>query len=263
MEMSLSGKRAIITAGGAGIGRATATAITACGGTVCICDIDGEALAETRAALPDVHTIVADVSNQNSVSDLFDEAIEWLGGLDILVNNAGIAGPRKRIEDIQSLEIEKTMAVNLYGHFFCASHAVPYLKRAGGGSIVNISSVAGRLGYAGRTVYSASKWAIIGLTKSLAIELGSSRIRVNALCPGAVDGQPLRRAIEARAQATGLDIAEVLDQYLRQASMRMLVSAEDVAHMVVYLCSTWGDRISGQAIGIDANTEFLFSEFRE
>ena len=186
MADGLEGKRAIVTAGAGGIGRAIARALMAAGARVHICDVDEAGIAAFEAAAPGLGATLADVADEAQVDRLFDEAEAALGGLDILINNAGIAGPTGPIENLDPGEWRRCIDVNLIGHFYCLRRAVPLLRAAGGGSIVNLSSTAGILGFANRSPYAASKWAVVGLTKSLAIELGGDRIRVNAICPGAV-----------------------------------------------------------------------------
>ncbi|MEJ0011275.1 MAG: SDR family oxidoreductase [Bauldia sp.] len=261
MQIDLTGRRAVVTGGASGIGRVTVETLVSCGARVHICDIDSEAVGLLSDGTEGrVTGTVADVSDAAAIARVFEDAATHLGGLDILVNNAGIAGPKQPVEKIPPEELIRTMAVNVHGQFFCASRAVPLLRKAGGGCIINISSVAGRLGYGGRSAYSASKWALVGLTKSLAIELGHAQIRVNAVCPGAVDGPAIRQAIATRAAKTGQSEDTIFASYLDQSSLRTLVKPEDVAHIVAYLCSPYGERISGQIIGIDGNTEILNSE---
>ncbi|MGH6942957.1 MAG: SDR family oxidoreductase, partial [Geminicoccaceae bacterium] len=166
-------------------------------------------------------------------------------------------GPTAPIEAIEPEEWARTLEVNLTGQYLCARRAVPLIKAAGGGSIVNLSSAAGRFGFALRTPYAASKWAVVGLTKSLAIELGAEQIRVNAICPGAVEGERINRVIAAKAEARGVAFEAMYDEYVAQASMRRMVSAKDIANMILYLCSDAGRLISGQVLGVDGNIEAL------
>ena len=151
----------------------------------------------------------------------------------------------------------RTLEVNLFGQYLCARRAVPHIRAAGGGSIVNLSSAAGRFGFALRTPYAASKWAVVGLSKSLAIELGPDQIRVNAICPGAVEGERIDRVIAAKAQALGITPEAMRAELVEKASMKRLVSAQDIANMILYLCSDAGRLVSGQAIGVDGNVEYL------
>jgi NAD(P)-dependent dehydrogenase (short-subunit alcohol dehydrogenase family) len=257
MELRLDGQRVVITAAVAGIGRATLETFVAAGARVFVCDVDEAGLGELQSALPEVGTIVADVSDLAAVDRLFDAALGRLGGLDILINNAGIAGPTAPIEAIEPADWARTLEVNLTGQYLCARRAVPEIRATGGGSIVNLSSAAGRFGFALRTPYAASKWAAIGLTKSLAIELGPDQIRVNAICPGAVEGERINRVIAAKAQALGISFETMHAQLLDKASMKRMVSATDIANMILYLCSDAGRLISGQAIGVDGNVEYL------
>lgn len=228
----------------------------ASGGTVYACDIDPVSVeALTSEFGSDLCARVADVADPGAVARFFESVPE--SGLHVLVNNAGIAGQTGPIEETSETELRRVLAVNLEGQFHCARFAVPLLKAAGGGAILNVSSVAGRLGYARRSPYAASKWGVVGLTKSLAAELGPSRIRVNAVCPGAVDGPPLRRSLRKRAENDGSAEDRLLQQILRQSSMNALVTPEEVASLVVFLASDLAHSISGQVIGIDGDTNIL------
>ncbi len=257
MELSCQGLRVIVTAGATGIGRAIAELLLTNGAQVHICDIAAEQLAACQAANPSIGTTQADISDPAQVDRLFAAAITQLGGLDMLVNNAGIAGPTGPVETLASADWERTMAVNINGQFYCTRRAVPFLKSAGGGLIVNLSSAAGLFGFPNRTPYAASKWAVIGFTKSLAMELGAFGIRVNAICPGVVEGERQDRVQAAKAQAEGRSIEEVRQQIVKQNSMNTFVTATDVANLVFFLCTPAGRHISGQALSIDGHTETL------
>ncbi|MEZ4864059.1 MAG: SDR family oxidoreductase [Caldilineaceae bacterium] len=257
MQISCHGQRALITAGASGIGLVIAETLLAYGATVHICDVDETLLRNCQATLPAIGTTVADVSDPVAVDRLFVEAIDHLGGLDLLVNNAGIAGPTAPVEEITPEAWAQTLAVNINGQFHCTRRAVPHLKAAGGGLIVNLSSAAGLFGFPNRTPYAASKWAVIGFTKSLAMELGEHHIRVNAICPGLVEGERQERVLAAKAQAEGRTVDEVRAQVTRQNSMHTFVQAQDIANMIIYLCSDAGKVISGQALSIDGHTETL------
>ncbi len=255
-ELQAKGQRVIVTAGAAGIGRAISEALVSAGARVHICDVDRAALDACARSLA-VGTTIADVADEADVDRLFDEAAGALGGLDALVNNAGIAGPTGAIEEISPAEWRRCIDVDLTGQFLCARRAVPLLKATGGGAIVNMSSAAGRFGYAYRTPYSAAKWGVIGLTESLAKELGPASIAVNAILPGIVAGPRIERVIGARAGQLGLTHAEMEKQYLEKVSLRRMVSAEDVAHMVLFLISPLGRNVSGQSLGVCGNVEAL------
>lgn len=259
MDARLDGKRAIITAGAAGIGRAIAESFVNAGARIHICDVDQAQLDAATIAMPDVGATVADVADAAAVDRLFGDAVDRLGGLDILVNNAGIAGPTAPAEDITPADWRRTIAVDLDGAFLCARRAIPLLKEAGAGTIVNISSTAGLFGFPGRSPYAAAKWGLIGLTETLAMELGPFGVRVNAICPGAVDGPRMDRVIAADAAARGLDPAAVRTAYVDQVSMRTFVDAADIANMALFVCSDAGARISGQALAVDGHTESLRS----
>ena len=247
--------RVVVTAGASGIGRTVAETFLAQGSSVHVCDISETYLAEIADTLPRVGTTCADVADEHQVDRVFQEATGHLGGLDVLVNNAGIAGPTAPVEEVQLEDWARTLAVNITGQFLCARRAVPLLKRAGGGSIVNISSVAGRLGLPLRAPYSTSKWAVVGFTKTLAAELGPHGIRVNAILPGMIDNERMKGVIEAKARAIGMSYAELEEELVRSVSLRKKISPQDVANMIIFLCSDAGNSISGQAISVCGNTE--------
>ncbi|MDH3661701.1 MAG: SDR family oxidoreductase [Alphaproteobacteria bacterium] len=257
MDLRLDGKRVILTAGAAGIGRVTLKTFVDAGAEVFVCDVDDDALNEVRTSFQNVGVMHADVANPDDVDRLFDTALERLGGLDILLNNAGIAGPTAAVEDVDLDDWRQTLDINITGQFLCAKRAVPHIKAAGGGSIVNLSSAAGRFGFPLRTPYAASKWAVVGFTKSLAIELGPSKIRVNAICPGAVAGDRINRVIAAKAEARGVPFEEMYQHYANTASMQSMVDPQDIANMMLFICSDAGHLVSGQILGVDGNVEYL------
>jgi len=257
MEISVSGLKVLITASATGIGFAVAKAFLESGAEVHICDINSEKLETCTRSLPGAGITCADVSDPAEVDKLFEEVASQLNGLDVLINNAGIAGPTAPIEDVDPQDWERTMAVNINGQFYCARRAVPLLKDAGGGSIINMSSSAGLLGYPMRSPYAASKWAVIGLTKTMAMELGEFGIRVNAVCPNAVEGPRMDAVIAAEAKAKGISEADVYKDLVQGTSMRTFVTTDDISSMILFLCSNAGSRISGQALSVDGFTETL------
>lgn len=256
-EPAPKGLRVLVTAAGSGIGRAIATAFHAGGAQVYICDIVEARLADACGALPGIGARLADVSEPAQVDRLFEGALAHLGGLDVLVNNAGIAGPTGRVEDLEPAEWDRTMVVNVNSQFYCARRAIPNLKAAGGGCIVNLSSAAGLFGYPLRAPYAASKWAVVGFTKTLAMELGEYGIRVNAICPGPVEGPRIDGVIAARAEAEGVSVAAMRDKYVAKNSLHTFITAQDIANLVLFLCSDSGRKISGQALSVDGNAETL------
>ncbi len=257
INLSLAGMRALVTAGASGIGLAIAEALIAGGARVHVCDVSGDFLAEFRNGHAEIGASRADVASEADVERLFIEVDKNLGGLDVLVNNAGIAGPTGGIDEIAPADWRRTIDICLTGQFLCAHFAEPMLKAAGGGAIVNMSSAAGRFGYAFRTPYSAAKWGVIGLTQSLAKELGPANIRVNAILPGIVAGPRMENVIAARAGQLGISYAEMEKTYLDRVSLRRMVTAQDVAATVVFLVSGAGQNISGQSIGVCGNVEAL------
>jgi NAD(P)-dependent dehydrogenase (short-subunit alcohol dehydrogenase family) len=197
MDLGIKNLRVIVTAGAAGIGREVARAFLREGASVHVCDVDRHALAELAASDPKLKASLCDVSDREATTRFIDASADVLGGLDCLVNNAGIAGPTGRVDEIPPEEWDHTLAVNITGQFNCVRAAVRHLANSGNPSIINLSSTAGRLGFPLRTPYAASKWAVVGFTKSLAVELGPLKIRVNAIQPGAVEGDRIRRVFAA------------------------------------------------------------------
>ena len=161
------------------------------------------------------------------------------------------------LEDITPEEWDRTLAVDLSGQFYVTRLAVPMMKSAGSGSIINISSTAALFGCPMRAPYSASKWAVIGLTKTLAMELGPWGIRVNAICPGSVEGERIERVIRRAATQRNKTPEEIRDAYQRQTSLRRFISADEVANMAVFLASDLCGSISGQAMSVDGHTESM------
>jgi len=255
--LHLEGRRAVVTAGAGGIGRAIAETFTAAGARVHVCDVDTAALDEALDSGVAVAATACDVSDVDQVGHLFDEVEESLGGLDVLVNNAGIAGPTAPVDEIAVDDWRRCIDVDLSGAFYCTRLAVPLLKAAGGGSIVNMSSVAGRLGFPLRTPYAAAKWGLVGFTKSLALELGPDGIRVNAIQPGGVEGARIESVIEAKAAALGITPDEQRDRMLANIAMRSTVTAQEIADTALFLVSDAGRHITGQAISVCAGVETL------
>jgi NAD(P)-dependent dehydrogenase (short-subunit alcohol dehydrogenase family) len=250
MNTAAQGMRVLVTAGAAGIGRAIAQTFLEHGARVHICDLDTTALGVAKQALRAATQTVADVASVADVDRLFGDVQRSLGGLDVLVNNAGIAGPTGKVEDLRPEDWDRCIAVDLNGMFYCTRRAMPLIKAAGGGSIINLSSVAGRLGFPMRTPYAAAKWAVVGFTKSLAIEAGPDRVRVNCIQPGNVEGARIDRVIAAKASALGIAPEEMKDRLLDAVSLRTFVSPQDIANMALFLATDAGKHITGQALSV-------------
>lgn len=250
MNVSAQGLRVLVTAGAAGIGRAIARTFLDHGARVHICDIDAAALAEAKRLMPQVTQTAADVASLADVDRLFADVRRELGGLDVLVNNAGVAGPTAKVEDMRPEDWDRCIAVDLNSMFYCTRLALPMIKAAGGGSVINLSSVAGRLGFPMRTPYAAAKWGVVGFTKSLAIEAGPDRVRVNCIQPGNVEGERIDRVIAAKAQAFGVSFEAQKQKLLDTVSLRTFVTAQDIANMALFLATDAGKHISGQALSV-------------
>jgi NAD(P)-dependent dehydrogenase (short-subunit alcohol dehydrogenase family) len=253
----LKGQRVAITAGAGGIGLAIADTLAALGARIVVCDVSDEALAALPGKVKVEAAVKADVSDEAAVDRLFETVSSTLGGLDALINNAGIAGPTGGVDEIAPADWRRCLDIGLTGQFLCARRAVPMIKAAGGGSIVSMSSAAGRHGYAYRTPYSAMKFGVIGFTQSLAKELGPFGIRVNAILPGIIEGPRIEGVIGARAQQVGVSHDEMKQRYMQNISLRRMTSPYDVASMVAFLLSDAGINISGQSLGVDGNVETL------
>ena len=252
VPLDLTGLRVAITAGAGGIGRVMADSFAACGAALFVSDVDDAAL--SSCGHPGMR---ADAGRAADLDRFMDEAARHLGGLDILVNNAGIAGPTKPVEDVTPAELDAVLQTDLASMFHCARRAVPLMRQAGGGSIVNLSSAAGKFGFPLRSPYSAAKWGVVGFTRTLAMELGPDRIRVNAILPGLVDGPRIRSVLRNKAQARGVSDNQETEDALGRVNLRCFVSQQDIANMALYLCSPFGATISGQAISIDGGMEGL------
>ncbi len=251
------GLRVFVSGGAAGIGRTIADMLIAHGARVHVTDVSEDAIADYGAAHPGQPASRADVSDAGRMEEVFARiGADW-GGLDALINNAGIAGPTGGVEEISVEDWRRCLDIDLTGQFICAHFAVPMLKAAGGGSIVNMSSAAGRFGYAFRTPYSAAKWGVIGFTQSLAKELGPSNIRVNAVLPGIIEGPRMERVIAARAKQLGVTHEAMKASYLERVSLRRMTPQADIAALVTFLVSDLGHNLSGQSFGVDGNVEAL------
>jgi len=255
--MILKNKKFIISAAGDGIGFAITKLIVQNGGKVYLTDIDQQKINKIKRNNKFKNKIFAnqlDANNYNHVREYF-LSLSHLKKIDGLINNVGIAGPTKYIEQITNEEWQNTIQTNLNSHFYFTKFTIPFLKRNKSGSIINLSSTAGLFGFPQRTPYAASKWAIIGLTKSLAMELGKYKIRVNAICPGSVEGDRMKRVINAKAKLLKINPNKLQKEFESMTSIKSFVSKEDIASMAVYLLSNNSINISGQALAVDGHTE--------
>ena len=244
-------QRVLITAGAAGIGREFARAFTANGAKVFVCDIDEAALSAIAKEIPGLIVRRCDMASRAEIGAMMPAAVEALGGLDVLINNAGCAGLTLPAEQYPPDDWDKVVAVNLTAMFDVSRLAIPYLKRSAAGLIINMSSIAGRFGFKNRSPYAATKWAVIGLTKTLAMELGEFGIRVNAIAPGAVEGDRIVRVFRGRAQISGRSFEEIKSEAMAAQSIQAMVDPADIAQLAVFLASDAAKAISGQVIPID------------
>ncbi len=257
MTKEISSMRIAITAAASGIGSHIAAELSALGAQIAICDHDNKHLEAVKENYNSISVTKADVAIESEVVEFFRDINSNLGGLDVLINNAGISGPTANLEDVKFSDWENTLSVNLNSAFLCSKEAVPMLRNSGGGSIINIGSSSSFFGTPLRSAYSASKWALIGLTKTWAMELGQDNIRVNAICPGSVNGPRIEKVIEQEASERNTDPSMIREAYLNQTSLRTFIDPEEITGMVKYLLSPIAAKISGQAMSIDGHTESL------
>jgi len=259
--IDFTGKAVIVTGGSRGLGRAIALGFAECGADVVVSSRKAEAcaavVAEIEALGRRAVAIPCHTGQWDGLGGLIDGALAAFGRLDVLVNNAGIAGPTAKVDEMHPEDWDRCLAICLTGQFNCARLAVPLLRQSRNASIVNISSAAGRLGFAMRSPYAAAKWGVIGFTKSLSIELGPDNIRVNAILPGLVAGDRQRRVLEAKAQQRGLSYAEMEKIAFSYTSIKDYVTPQQLADQIVFMCSPRGKTISGQAISICGDTQML------
>ena len=256
MPKSLNNKKIIISAGASGIGWATVKICLSKGAYVYLCDIDNKSLNKIKKhplANKKLFYYECDASDEDDVSNFFSQVNKKTKKIDALINNVGVAGPTGTIEKLSSEDWEKTLKINVISHFYFTKLAIPMLKKNKGGSIINISSGAGIMGFPLRSPYAASKWAVIGLTKTLAMELGKFKIRVNAICPGTIKGDRMIRVIRDKAKFLKVSKKKIEKDFISMASMNCWINEEDIGKMCSYLISTDGEKISGQAIPIDGN----------
>ncbi len=255
-DQSLKNKKIIISAGASGIGWATTKICVSRGAQVFLCDINEKLINKIKKNKKYKNKIFAyecDVSNENEVINFFSKVLKKNKKIDALINNVGIAGPTGNIEQLDSEEWERTLHVNVVSHFYFTKQAIPLIKKNKTGSIINLSSGAGILGFPLRSPYAASKWAIVGLTKTLAMELGKFRIRVNAICPGTIKGDRMKRVVRDKAKFLKISQKQIEKEFISMASLNTWIYEEDIGKMCAFLISNDSERISGQIIGVDGN----------
>ncbi|VTX93719.1 SDR family oxidoreductase [Acinetobacter ursingii] len=250
-------RKVFISAGGSGIGRCIAEAFLKQGDDVFVCDINQQSLQQFKQDYPQLQIAYCDLGQMNAIQPMFETAMQALGGLDILVNNTGISGPTVAADELSFEDWTQVLNLNLNSTFMMTKLAIPYLKQSDSGVIINLSSIAGRMGYPFRLAYSTSKWGIIGFTKTLSMELGAFDIRVNAVLPGAVDGERVQRVLQARADAMNISLEEVTQNALANQSLKQFVNPKHIADLCVFLASDSASSISGQLLPIDGDKQRL------
>ena len=256
MPLSLHNKKIIISAGASGIGWATSKVCLSKGAYVYLCDINNKSLNKIKKNPLYNKRLFAyecDASDEDEVSNFFNEVNKKTKKIDALINNVGIAGPTGTIEKLSSDDWEQTLKINVISHFYFTKLAIPMLKKNKGGSIINISSGAGIMGFPLRSPYAASKWAVIGITKTLAMELGKFKIRVNAICPGTIKGDRMVKVIRDKAKFLKTSKKLIEKDFVSMASMNCWIYEDDIGKMCAFLISYEAERISGQIIAVDGN----------
>jgi len=250
-------RRVLITGGASGIGRRLAERFAETGARLAVCDADAQAAEELSVAHPEILTRTTDVTNEAQMQAFLDEVEAAWGGVDVVCANAGTGGPAGRIEDMSYADWQACVAVNLHGTFLTCRWAARVMRVQGSGLILITSSTAGLFGYPLRSPYATAKWGLVGLTKTLAMELGPAGVRVNAIAPGAVEGDRMERVLANESAATGRDIEELRANYVENVSLKSWVSADDLADMALFLASPAASKISGQVMAVDGHTEAI------
>ncbi|SFI36081.1 SDR family NAD(P)-dependent oxidoreductase [Planctomicrobium piriforme] len=250
LNVDLTGRTAVITGGASGIGRATALLMQRCGAQVFVGDFRLNPLSTAESESVGIVQQACDVQQLDQLQRLIDTAATQTGRLDILINNAGV-NLVKQVTEVEESEWDHVLNTNLKAAFFGAKYAIPHLIRSGGGSIVNTASNAGLLPRAHDPVYSISKMALVGLTKSLALCHSKDRIRVNCVCPGPVDNtQMMTESLQAEPDFKAAHARYIHASPLARAHRRM-ISPDEVAAAILYLCSDAAAMVTGTAIAID------------
>ncbi len=258
MLKNLKNKKIIISAGASDIGWATAKICLSRGAFVYICDLDLKSLNKIRKHSLNNKRLFSyncDASNEEEVSNFFNQIKKKTNKIDALINNVGVAGPTGSLEKLNSEDWENTLHTDVNSHFYFTKRAIPLIKKSKNGSIINISSTAGILGFPLRSPYAASKWAIIGITKTLAMELGKFNIRVNAVCPGTIKGDRMKRVIRDKAKFTKISRKSIEKDFISMSSMKQWILEDDIGKMCAFLISDDSSKVSGQVISVDGNTE--------
>ncbi len=253
----MSAQRVLITAGASGIGLGLAKRFAARGDEIAVCDADAQAIAQIKADFPDFIACHADVTDDTQMDAFLTQVETQWGGVDVVCANAGIGGPAGRIEDLDYDAWRDCVGVNLFGAFLTCRWAARVMRKQKDGLIILTSSTAGLLGYPLRSPYAAAKWGIVGLTKTLAMELGPAGVRVNCICPGAVEGDRMERVLANESAATGTPIEELRASYVDCTSLKSWVSVDDLADMALFLASPAASKISGQILAVDGHTESI------
>ena len=255
INQSLKNKKIIISAGASGIGLAITKVCLNRGATVFLSDINEKFINKLKKSNKSkkLHIFKCDASDEDQVKNLFERIKKRTSKIDCAINNVGIAGPTATFEKISLTDWEKTLRTNVISHFLFTKLSIPMIKKNKGGSIINISSDAGVMGFPLRSPYAASKWAVIGITKTLAMELGKYKIRVNTILPGTIKGDRMIRVVRDKANFLKISKKKVEKEFLSMSSMRSWIYEDDIGKMCSFLISDDALRISGQIIGVNGD----------
>lgn len=254
--MKLKNKTAFVTGGAVGLGKAIALRLAEDGANLVLFAPEENEINDTVSEIQQLRCnalgIVGDIRREDEIQAAVQRTHDELGPVDILVNNSAIMGPTAYASDVSLEDWNECLEINLTGAFLCSKAIAPEMEKRRSGKMINISSVAGRIGYALRSPYAVSKWGLIGLTKSLANELGEFNVQVNVICPGPIEGDRMRRVIENRAKELGQTVEEATAAYVAKSALGRMAKQEDVAAMVAFLASPETDNVTGEVIDVSA-----------
>lgn len=254
--MLLKDRVAVVTGAGRGIGREIALGLAREGAALVLASRTEGALLETRASIEAIGGVAivvpADISQPASVQNLADRTLDYFGHVDVLVNNSGIGGPSAPLWEIDPTDWEATFAVNVTGTYLCCRAFLPAMIKRTSGSVIIIGSMTGKRPLWGRTPYAASKLALVGLARTLALEAGPYGVRVNVISPGAIEGERIEWVIRKQAEGRGISADEVRQELASGSPLKRLVPPADVAAAAVFLASSRASSVTGEDLNISA-----------
>lgn len=252
MRLDLTGRSAVVTGAGTGIGRMTAIMLAGAGARVTLVGRRREPLEATEGLIggAEILTVARDAADESGVEAIFSAHEERFGGLDILVNNAAVTGPTELVEGISLADWEETIRVNLTGPFLCTRRALPALRASGRGRIITIGSLAAHFPRLARSPYTTTKAALLGFTRTVALEEGRNGVLVNYVCPGTVEGERIQRVMHDRARAKGTTPEQELEERTRATPLGRVLDPDEIASLCVFLASDLASGITGEVFNV-------------